>query len=1004
MADPLSIASGVAGILTLSSAVVGAGYRFIHSVSSAPREFAELIREVAYLNSLVSQIVSFQVGRAPILDDGSMAQSIVSDCEAALDDVQQLLRIFEKKQTSTSGRVLGPISWPFKEKDITKCRERINRLCATIQNSISIESASKINSVEVKMEESLKLSTAIGRRVHSSQDMKILDWLSTSNPTRKQAATTQLHRLGTYDWFFNEPVFTDWVTISRLLWLNAPPGAGKTVLFSHIVNYLQSSIAQNSIQGVVAYHYCEFAVSDTLDHFNIVRSLLHQLVGSKTELPQEIQDLYHSSRGQLPKLAMLLDVFQKIIEKGGEPVYILIDGLDEFPDRQKLLSIVRDFEKATPLIRVLLSSRPEYDLRQELSSETSFTIESHHIERDLDIHIRAELSSIPKLRTLPTAKHEELVKTLISRANGMFRWVQCQLDVLRLYKTYDRILESVKTEDYDYVLSMLQWLTSAYRPLHISELAEAIALDPNKRTFDRDQDRLYDPEEVLDLCGSLVRLDENGTVKLAHASCKEYLLSTTLANGPASTARFSITSMGSERHIVESLLTYGLTIALHMYRLNRKLDDKEYPLLNYLRYATRVDIYRNFQALSSWFGKHFRIYGHWYDDLLQVISFVGKPALLEANYTIAFAIRLFLQSCSLALLDGFLTASSTSDLQVISECLKTSFVDWQSYWEDNRNSEALTRLYTNMLTPLSLAAYNNSTNVVHHLLEHGAGVDGIKDGEGAAPLLKAVGNGSKDTFRVLRERGANINICNSFSSHGGTVLKRAALHSADMLDIVMHEKDLQPFLVDGRGRTIAYWIHHDSVVKRNLSAHPHYLTKLDRPEFRTIDLRIVYQNILKLLDSVSATSPIRHDWARDELSNQLFSCGPSYYEFGAIFGESALIRGDIFEQTHNCDACVTNREAGMIGKRYRCLDCIDTDLCETCYKTWQLDKGDLSFCPGHTYHEIPRPCWYNFKEGVVAEDGKTLPQVIEYLKAEFSKLLQELTGDSKNDMQNLASR
>lgn len=230
MADPLSIASGIAGLLTLSSAVVGVGYRFIHGVASAPREFAELIREIAYLNSLVSQIVSFQFERPTILDNGSLEQSIVSDCEAALKDVQRLLQTLEKKQTSNSGRILGSLSWPIKEKDITRSRERINRLCTTIQSSISIESASKISSMELKIEETLKLTTDLRRRDHGTQDRKILDWLSTLNPTRKQAATTQLHRSRTYDWFFSEPVFLDWITDFNTLWLNAPPGAGKTVL------------------------------------------------------------------------------------------------------------------------------------------------------------------------------------------------------------------------------------------------------------------------------------------------------------------------------------------------------------------------------------------------------------------------------------------------------------------------------------------------------------------------------------------------------------------------------------------------------------------------------------------------------------------------------------------------------------------------------------------------------------------------------------------------------
>lgn len=148
---------------------------------------------------------------------------------------------------------------------------------------------------------------------------------------------------------------------------------------SHIVNYLENKIAQDSARGAILYHYCEFAVSDTLDHHQIVRSLLRQLVESRVKLPQEVENLYFNSRGQPPKLSVLLETFRSIIIQASEPIYILIDGLDEFPDRHDLLDIIQDLNKDTSLIRVLLSSRPEYDLRQRLSTESSFSIEPHPI-------------------------------------------------------------------------------------------------------------------------------------------------------------------------------------------------------------------------------------------------------------------------------------------------------------------------------------------------------------------------------------------------------------------------------------------------------------------------------------------------------------------------------------------------------------------------------------------------------------------------------------------------
>jgi hypothetical protein len=45
-------------------------------------------------------------------------------------------------------------------------------------------------------------------------------------------------------------------------------------------------------------------------------------------------------------------------------------------------------------------------------------------------------------------------------------------------------------------------------------------------------------------------------------------------------------------------------------------------------------------------------------------------------------------------------------------------------------------------------------------------------------------------------------------------------------------------------------------------------------------------------------------------------------------------------------------------------------------------------CEGHSFYEIPRACWYGFKEGVVMEDGSTLEDIINLLEKEFTTLVE----------------
>jgi hypothetical protein len=70
--------------------------------------------------------------------------------------------------------------------------------------------------------------------------------------------------------------------------------------------------------------------------------------------------------------------------------------------------------------------------------------------------------------------------------------------------TYAQILLKID-EDYSQdALKILQWLVHSARPLRIEEIAEVIAVDTdNKPGFDPER-RLWNPEDVLRICSSLV--------------------------------------------------------------------------------------------------------------------------------------------------------------------------------------------------------------------------------------------------------------------------------------------------------------------------------------------------------------------------------------------------------------------------------------------------------------------------------------------------------------------
>ena len=145
-----------------------------------------------------------------------------------------------------------------------------------------------------------------------------------------------------------------------------------------------------------------------------------------------------------------------------------------------------------------------------------------------------------------------------------FRWVFCQLEVLRdclppsvrrtldelpesLDETYARILKEIKKPNRDHARRLLSCLVAAVRPLRVEELAEVLAVDyddedgiprlnPDWRWEDQEQ-------ALLTSCSSLITIVESGqsrVVQFSHFSVKEYLTSDRLTTSSGDVLRYHI--------------------------------------------------------------------------------------------------------------------------------------------------------------------------------------------------------------------------------------------------------------------------------------------------------------------------------------------------------------------------------------------------------------------------------------------------------------------------------
>ena len=147
--------------------------------------------------------------------------------------------------------------------------------------------------------------------------------------------------------------------------------------------------------------------------------------------------------------------------------------------------------------------------------------------------------------------------------SNRFRWVFCQLEVLRLCfpanlrrtleelpksldETYRRILKEINNANRELAYRLLRCLAVAIRPLRVEELAEGLTFDLRTGGIPKlNPDWHWEDQEeaVLSACSSLVSvISDNGSlvVQFSHLSVKEFLTSYRLASSAEEVSGFHV--------------------------------------------------------------------------------------------------------------------------------------------------------------------------------------------------------------------------------------------------------------------------------------------------------------------------------------------------------------------------------------------------------------------------------------------------------------------------------
>lgn len=355
-----------------------------------------------------------------------------------------------------------------------------------------------------------------------------------------------------------DSAFENWYRDPDSQWLAllGDMGCGKSVTMSYVVEELDRRHKVKLPQPKTCYYFCldEQAGQSTRIFSALILALCEQLSGLK----KTFYEWYKAKQasGIIDPAAsptMLGEFLVKVLGTLDRPLFVVIDGLDECtrPTRSTLFDLLRTLTQKSRRIKVMLSSRPEEEILQQLGATAKielkpdpsrdaqivqFTVYRRlsYLSEEVKELIIDVLTPLAKGRAIWIAMIVEFIEIRETRAVGPMRRLLANIPLPErlstLYATMVSRLSSNDEENRNVINAALWLLASSWRPLSIQELAwgVALAVDPGEITTVTALAEVVDSTRVIKLIYPFIsRLDHSDLrrrqVQLAHQSVKEFI-------------------------------------------------------------------------------------------------------------------------------------------------------------------------------------------------------------------------------------------------------------------------------------------------------------------------------------------------------------------------------------------------------------------------------------------------------------------------------------------------
>lgn len=352
-----------------------------------------------------------------------------------------------------------------------------------------------------------------------------------------QLITNESRKLpGSCQWLVHKDTFQNWLSAltSKLFWLRGRPGAGKTMLASHIISHLRA------LNLDCCYFFFKYDDEEMGTTNSLLRSMAWQMAAIHPEAFATIAALTNSWKEPPIDKVSHITVWHRIFAnailkiKLKRPQYWIIDALDECKNNQELIIFLRRAQAIWPLC-ILVTTRFGVEIDLGMTNSSIETIsESIMEENSMDIasFLSANLHHLPGATT---NAQQDISDRILQNSRGCFLWVSLVLKELRHVHTaveitqvldnnhsdmdtlYSRILDQMSRARFgkDLARAILTWVICAFRPLSVDEVHFAVETDI--------RDSIDDIGKAISTCDNLVFIDKAKKVQLLHLTAREFL-------------------------------------------------------------------------------------------------------------------------------------------------------------------------------------------------------------------------------------------------------------------------------------------------------------------------------------------------------------------------------------------------------------------------------------------------------------------------------------------------